>query len=89
MSEKKKVKVRRLTSSDTLEVGDLIMKKDFLGERTFKVHRVTPKYAFIRWNDIAEGSFRRDKVRDDGDIRLRGADIYSQVRYTAYRKVEA
>lgn len=41
-----------------IQVGDVI-KSSGLTTHLFKVHRVTKKFAFVRYNEIAEGKFPR------------------------------
>ena len=82
------IKARKLQPGETIEVNDIIVSVSWTGKKTYRVKRVTPKYAFVRWNDVAEGSFKRDGVQTDGDVKLRGSDTWSLVRYTAYREVK-
>jgi hypothetical protein len=44
-----------------IRVGDYILIKSMLdkGYRSFRVHRVTAKFAFCKYNDVAEGKFPR------------------------------
>lgn len=43
-----------------LKVGDKILINNRLTKPTaYTVHRVTKNYAFVMWNDIAEGKFPR------------------------------
>lgn len=46
--------------SDTIEVGDRIRIKNAFGSKVYTVHRVTKTMAFIRYNEAAEGRFRRE-----------------------------
>lgn len=44
-----------------IQVGDKIkFESGCFGEQTFTVHRVTKCFAFVRYNDVAEGKFRRE-----------------------------
>ncbi len=41
-------------------MGDILVRVDGVGGKSkYKFHRVTMKAAFIKWNDAAEGKFRR------------------------------
>lgn len=44
-----------------IQVGDYILVKSMIasGYRPYKVHRVTPKFAYIMWNEKAEAKFPR------------------------------
>ena len=44
-----------------IKVGDTVLRKGPLdaGYHVYKVHRVTDKFAFIRYNDVAEGKLPR------------------------------
>lgn len=42
-----------------IQVGDIIASTAMGQTKKFKVHRVTKTLAFVRYNDIAEGKFRR------------------------------
>lgn len=43
-----------------IQVGDVIQIDTGLGVPTnYKVHRVTKHYAFVKWNEKAEGKFPR------------------------------
>jgi hypothetical protein len=51
-------RVRR--PGEQIEVGDNISHETRgFGSRWYAVHRVTPKFAFVRYNDVAEGKYRR------------------------------
>lgn len=47
-------------STRKLEVGDILLHETWMGKRTYKVHRVTKTMAFVWFNDICEGKFKRD-----------------------------
>lgn len=49
----------KLKENDTVEVGDVIRTEHAFGGNRFKVHRVTKKYSFAMFNEIAEGRFPR------------------------------
>jgi hypothetical protein len=83
------VKVRKLATGATIEVGDMIKNDHGLGVSWYKVVRVTPKYAVAKYNERAEGKFRR-VVESNGYLKEAGnTDIWSQSRYSAWRPVEA
>lgn len=42
-----------------LQLGDVIIAKHALGKNRHVVTRVTKKYAFVKFNDVAEGKFPR------------------------------
>ncbi|MEN6622407.1 MAG: hypothetical protein ABFD50_12750 [Smithella sp.] len=81
------MKVRKLSTGVTIEVGDMIKNDHGFGTNWFKVFRVTPKYAVVKYNENAEGRFRR-VVESNGYIKEAGnTDIWSQSRYSAWRPV--
>ena len=55
------MKFTRAPYGHEIQVGDYILRKSMLdaGFRSYRVHRVTPKFAFIRYNEHAEGKFPR------------------------------
>lgn len=53
------MKVRYLKDGEQVEVGDIIIHTHTFGSAHYTVHRVTPKYAYVRFNDVAEGKFPR------------------------------
>lgn len=42
-----------------LQIGDIIVAKHAFGNNRHIIHRVTPKYAFVRYNDVCEGKYPR------------------------------
>ncbi len=42
-----------------IQVGDIIKSIGPMASNEWKVHRVTPKFAYVKYNDIAEGKFPR------------------------------
>lgn len=42
-----------------LGIDDVIVCKHPLGNRRYTVSRVTPKFAFVNYNEVAEGKFPR------------------------------
>lgn len=42
-----------------LQVGDIIIAKHAFGNNKHVITRVTPKYAFVQYNDVAEGKYPR------------------------------
>ena len=51
--------MKKIEEGQQIEVGDLIQMKNYAGVKNWRVHRVTKKFAFVRWNDVSEGKFRR------------------------------
>lgn len=49
--------MKRLNDGETIQVGDVIESKSVIGTRKFEVHRITKRYAFVRYNDVAEGKY--------------------------------
>jgi len=43
----------------SLQVGDAIVAKHAFGNNRHVVTRVTPKYAFVQYNDVCEGKYPR------------------------------
>jgi hypothetical protein len=57
-AEKVKDKLLRLLESgEQLKVGDVIVHKHCFGGGKYRVHRVSKKYAFVKYNDVAEGKY--------------------------------
>ena len=51
--------MKKVQDGHELKVGDVIISKHAFGGSKWAVHRVTKKYAFVWYNDIAEGKFPR------------------------------
>jgi hypothetical protein len=57
-----------------------------MGDKHFPVVRVTPKFAIVQINDVCQEKIARivtDRIRVHGH-----KDIWSQVQYSVWRKVE-
>ena len=55
------MKVRKLKDGALIEVGDRIRVEHLGFEVSWEtVHRVTKKFAFVKYNDAAEGKYRRE-----------------------------
>ena len=80
------MKINKLNVGETVEVGDILRHENpITGKSYFKVGRVTPKYAFVKWNEVGEGKFKRvveGFIKGCGD-----KDPYSQTRYSFWRPV--
>ena len=81
------MRVRKLKDGDMIEVGDRI-KCEHLGWGTKwdTIHRVTPKFAFVKYNDVAEGKYKR-MYRDFGFEPLPRTK-WRQTSYSAWRPVD-
>jgi len=53
------MKMRKLNIGDELQVGDKIRSETSFGMYWNTVFKTTPKFAYVKWNDIAEGKFDR------------------------------
>jgi hypothetical protein len=53
------MRVKKLPDGAQIEVGDRILHDASLGKSWHTVHRVTPKFAFVKYNDVAEGKYPR------------------------------
>lgn len=51
--------MKKATDGYEIKVGDIIKTEHVFGKKTYSVHRVTKKYAFVKYNDVAEGKFPR------------------------------
>lgn len=51
--------MKKAEKGHEIKVGDVIVSKHVFGVNKFAVHRVTKKYAFVMYNDIAEGKYPR------------------------------
>ena len=63
-----------------IQVGDIIQIESFVKTSHHKVHRVTPKRAYMRWNDVAEGIFPRIYT-GFGYKQIGNNNPYSTVKY--------
>lgn len=79
------MKVRKLKDGDLIEVGDRIKVETNLGVQWETVHRVTAKYAFVRYNERAEGKYRREY--QDFGFSPRPRQTWLTNRYSAWRPV--
>lgn len=79
------VKVRPLNDGESIEVGDRIKVETSLGVKWHTVSRVTKLYAFVRYNERAEGKFRRE-YSDFGFAPL-PRQTWLTNRYSAWRPV--
>ena len=53
------MKVRTLHVGEEIQPGDRLKKVAAFGTTWHTFHRVTAKYAFVKWSDTAEGKFKR------------------------------
>jgi len=54
------MKFRKVADGYEIQVGDLIVADNgVLGKTKHLVTRVTPKYSFVKWNEVVEGKFPR------------------------------
>ncbi len=53
------MKLKEAPENYEIQIGDTIKADHGWCVNTYKVSRVTPKYAFIPYNDKAEGKFKR------------------------------
>ena len=52
--------MQKATYGYEIQVGDVIsITSGITGTRMYRVVRVTSKYAFVKYNDVAEGKFQR------------------------------
>ena len=84
------MKVKWVKQPDGYEIqpGDYILVKTMLDEkfRPYKVTRVTAKYSFVRWNDVAEGKYPR--VWKEFSFESFPRSNYPTTRYLVAKKVE-
>ena len=68
-----------------IQVGDIIQIDHRWGPKhVYDVHRVTHKYAFVKWNDHAEGKFPRIFKKYGFTVLPR--EKYNTTDYTVYIK---
>lgn len=81
------MKVRRLEDGEELQVGDRIKRdsRGIGGTYWETVHRVTKVFAFVRYNEHAEGKYRR-KYQDFGFGPV-PRPKWSRTQYSAWRPV--
>ena len=83
-----KIKCEILQEGQTLEVGDLIECRSYSALAWRKpVTRVTPKWAFVRHNDVHESKYRR-VVESGGPREVPRGSIWGNIQYRALRKVK-
>lgn len=80
------MELKKLKSGDMLEVGDKIRMNSFIGTSWFPVSRVTPKFAFVKWNDVAEGKFQRMIDYLNCPVKS-NSERFCTVQYSAWRPV--
>lgn len=68
-----------------IKVGDRIRSKSWLRETEWEVYRVTPKRAYIKYNEVAEGKFPRI-VKKHGFRPISTGTPYSTVTYKVFIK---
>ncbi len=74
-----------------IQVGDYIVIKSRIDDncRPYKVHRVTAKFVFIQWNEIAEGKFPRIYTGQFSFHPYGYKDRYSTTSYIAGKAKES
>lgn len=75
--------LHQLTDGTELQVGDIIVARNAFGVQKYTVHRVTPKFAFVRWNAVAEGRFPRTFSYKFGTL---PRQKWSLTHYEVFRK---
>lgn len=53
------MKVHWLDDGDEIQVGDIVVHRHAFGESRYPVVRVTPKFCFVAYNDVANGKYPR------------------------------
>jgi hypothetical protein len=81
------MKYKQLGAGDVLEVGDVIIFRHSLGDRKYIVCRVSKNIAFVRWNEVAEGKFKR-RLDWSKPTPIPRAD-YDYMGREAYRPIKA
>jgi hypothetical protein len=75
-----------LNEGDLLQVGDIIhATHPTFGLKRHHVHRVTKCYAFVKWNDLAEGKF---PIQYNYRFESFPREQYCQTRYKVERRSE-
>ena len=72
-----------------IQVGEYILVKPMIadGYCAYKVHRVTPKFAYIMWNDTSEAKFPRIFIRSCGFCpRAEAKDRFKTTEYIACKE---
>lgn len=73
--------MKKAPEGHCINVGDIIVAKHSFGNNKWEVKRVTPKYAFVMYNDTAEGKFPR--IFDFG-FQSFPKDNWNTTDYTVY-----
>lgn len=79
--------LRKLKDGDAIQVGDRIKVETALGTQWEIVQRVTDKFAFVRYNERAEGKYRREY--DGFWFAPLPRQKWSTNQYSAWRPVES
>jgi hypothetical protein len=79
------MKVRKIKDGVMLEVGDRIQCDTSFGVKWETIHRVTKRFAFVRYNDVAEGKYKRE-YQDFGFCPL-PRQQWRTTQYSAWRPV--
>ena len=80
------MRVRKLKNGESLSVGDMVKCKHQLCTRWETVHRVTKSFAFVRYNDVAEGKYKREY--NDFGFGPIPRQTWKQTVYSAWRPIE-
>jgi hypothetical protein len=51
------MKTRQLKENESLQIGDFVIIKTAFGNSKYVVFKISKKYAFVHYNDIAIGKF--------------------------------
>ena len=82
------MRVRKLKNGDMIEVGDKIkVEHRGWGVQWETIHRVTPKFAFVKYNDVAEGKYRR--VYSEFTFSPIPSQLWNSTSYSAWRPLES
>ncbi len=75
---------KKLIDDEVLEIGDLITHQHAFGKNTWEVFKVTPKFAFVHYNERALGKYPRTfSFRFSSLPRIK----WDTTDYTVYRKI--
>ena len=81
------MRVRKLKNGEMLDIGDRIkVEHPVFGTRWETVHRVTKSFAFVRYNDVAEGKYKREY--NDFGFGPIPRQTWKQTVYSAWRPIE-
>lgn len=80
------MKYTKLKDNEKIQIGDVIIHKTAFGKGVYVVHRLTKKYAWVKYNDVAEGKY--PIIFNHFDFHSLPRDTWDTTVYTVYRPIK-